>query len=589
MSDLFLAVLNMSLIASYVILVVMLVRLLLKKAPKVISYALWAVVALRLIIPFSFESAVSLMPRNMNPVPFPQDIIYQQNPQINSGIEAVDVFISESLSTQTVGASVNPLQIYVGIGAYIWIIGIISLIVYSLVSIWLLKRQLKDAQLIERNILQAKNLQTPFVLGLIRPKIFLPEGLSGEERGYILLHEQTHIQRKDHLIKILAFLIVAIHWFNPLVWIAFRLMSTGMELSCDEKVLKEMKEEIKKPYAKSLLSLATGRPILNGSPLAFGEGNVKGRIRNVLNYKKPRFWLVVAAVIVVVAVGAGLLTNPVNKAVFSYEQEAIQIENLVKAFGNKLKTVSLLAPEDTIKESIKENYNEFVSLTLLEKWQDDPTNAPGRMVSSPWPERIDIVSIEKQSDSEYVVIGQIIEMTSVEMEQGGTAATKPIKLIIKKIADKWLIDDVIEGTYLIEEAPPSDATDSTRNYEKISAFLKEECKKVYSPYYELLDFRIQEYQEEMIDGNVEAIFLYTVVHKNYDRDPDTVGYIKEAKEKGDIHYQQLYDEYLQEQEMNFYFKAVINGDGSITLYSRNPAIEAEPWAKVQMSDFIISK
>ena len=127
------------------------------------------------------------MPRNMNPVPFPQDIIYQQNPQINSGIEAVDVFISESLSTQTVGASVNPLQIYVGIGAYIWIIGIISLIVYSLVSIWLLKRQLKDAQLIERNILQAKNLQTPFVLGLIRPKIFLPEGLSGEERGYICL------------------------------------------------------------------------------------------------------------------------------------------------------------------------------------------------------------------------------------------------------------------------------------------------------------------------------------------------------------------------------------------------------------------
>jgi beta-lactamase regulating signal transducer with metallopeptidase domain len=313
MSELFFTILNMSLTASYVILFVIFVRLLLKKAPKVISYALWAVVAFHLIIPFSVESMFSLMPRNTNAVPIPHDIIYQQSPQINSGIEVFDSFVSKSLPAPAIGASVNPLQIYVEIGAYIWFLGIIVLLVYSLVSILILKRQLKGAELIEKNIYEAKNLKTPFVLGLIRPKIYLPVGLNIEERSYILLHEQTHIHRKDHIIKIFAFLILSIHWFNPLVWMAFMLMSTDMELSCDERVLQEINEDIKNPYANTLLSLATGRYIVNGSPLAFGEGNVKGRIKNVLNYKKPRFWVTITAIAILLTSCIILLTNPVSK------------------------------------------------------------------------------------------------------------------------------------------------------------------------------------------------------------------------------------------------------------------------------------
>jgi beta-lactamase regulating signal transducer with metallopeptidase domain len=311
MNKLFLTILNMSLTASYVIIFVILVRLLLKKAPKVISYALWGVVAFRLIIPFSFESMFSLLPRNTNTGPIPHDIIYQQSPQINSGIEVVDSFVSESLPAPTIGASVNPLQIYIEIGEYIWIFGIMVLLIYSLVSVLVLKSQLKSTQLIEKDIFEAKNLKTPFVLGLIRPKIYLPVGINANERSYILLHEQTHIHRKDHIIKVLAFLILSIHWFNPLVWIAFMLMSTDMELSCDEQVLKEMNEDIKKPYANSLLSLATGRHILNGSPLAFGEGNVKRRIKNVLNYRKPSFWMIVVSIIAVIIVGIALVTNPI--------------------------------------------------------------------------------------------------------------------------------------------------------------------------------------------------------------------------------------------------------------------------------------
>jgi beta-lactamase regulating signal transducer with metallopeptidase domain len=309
MSELFLTVLNMSLTASYVILFVILVRLLLKKAPKVISYALWGVVAFRLIIPFSFESMFSLMPQNTNPVPIPHDIIYQQSPQINSGIEVVDSFVSQSLPAPTIGASVNPLQIFVVIAAYIWVFCIIALLIYSLVSILILKRRLKSAQLVEKDIFEAKNLKTPFVLGLFRPKIYIPSGLSEEEKSYIILHEQTHIRRFDHLVKMVAFLILCAHWFNPLVWAAFLLMSADMEMSCDERVLKEMGGKIKQAYSTSLLSLATGRHLINGSPLAFGEGNIKGRIKNILNFKKPAAWVIAVSVVLVVTLSIGFAAN----------------------------------------------------------------------------------------------------------------------------------------------------------------------------------------------------------------------------------------------------------------------------------------
>jgi beta-lactamase regulating signal transducer with metallopeptidase domain len=343
MSELFLTIFNMSLTASYVILFVILIRLLLKKSPKFISYALWGVVAFRLIIPFSFESIFSLMPRNTNTVPILRDIIYKQSVQTNSGIDVADSFVSNSLPAPTFGVSVNPLQIYVEIGAYIWVLGIIALLAYSLVSIFIIEKQLKSAQLIEQNIFEAKNLKTPFVLGLIRPKIYLPAGLNASERSYILLHEQTHIHRKDHIIKILAFLILSIHWFNPLVWVAFMLMSKDMELSCDERVLKEMNnEDIKKPYANSLLSLATGKHILNGSPLAFGEGTVKERIKNVLNYKKPRFWIIFFSIIFGATIGIGLMANPKSSITFngsSYRVKEILYQAPMYSFIYTLDTV----------------------------------------------------------------------------------------------------------------------------------------------------------------------------------------------------------------------------------------------------------
>ncbi|HHV30366.1 MAG TPA: hypothetical protein GXX73_12415 [Clostridium sp.] len=363
MSELFLTVLNMSLTASYVILFVLLIRLPLKKAPKFISYALWGVVAFRLLIPFSFESIFSLMPRNANSAPIPHNIIYQQipqSPQIDSGVETVDSFVSQPLPAPTVEVGVNPLQICVELGVYLWALGIVVLLVYSLISVLILKRRLRNVKLIEKNIFEVNNLKTPFVLGLIRPKIYLPLGLNADERSYILRHEQIHIQRKDHMIKIMAFIILCIHWFNPLVWVAFMLMSMDMELSCDERVLKEMDKDIRKPYANSLLSLAAGRHILNGSPLAFGEGNVKRRIKNVLNNKKPAFWVVAASIIIATAVGIGLMLNPKAKENDKSEQKNDFLAEII----NKDGTSQGSSPEDKLPSP---NSNESARVSLGEE------------------------------------------------------------------------------------------------------------------------------------------------------------------------------------------------------------------------------
>lgn len=339
MEKLFLSVLNMSLTAAYVIVFIMLIRLPLKKVPKVISYALWGVAAFRLLCPFSFKSVFSLLPTSITPIPY--DIAYQQNPQINSGIIAVDTYVNRVLPSPSVFASANPLQIYIQIGLYIWILGIAAMFLYSVVSILILKRRLKSAQHMGKNIYEADNLKTPFVLGIFRPRIYIPAGLTAEEKSHIIRHEQTHICRFDHIVKPFAFFVLSIHWFNPLVWIAFLLMSTDMELSCDEKVIKEMGSEIKKVYSASLLSLAMGKRILNGSPLAFGEGSVKGRIRNVLHYKKPVFWIVVMAVIVVIAMGIGLVSNPRQEVALMHS--SIFDGNLQ---NDKIVSVILKGPQD---------------------------------------------------------------------------------------------------------------------------------------------------------------------------------------------------------------------------------------------------
>lgn len=307
MEKLFLSVLNMSLTGAYVIAAILLVRLLLKKAPKVISYALWTVAGFRLVFPFSIQSVLSLLP--FKTAPIPQDIAMQAVPRFNSGVTAIDNAISAVLPAATPATSVNPLQLRLLICSYLWMLGIAALLVYSCVSILLLKRRLRGAVSVGDNIYVADNLKTPFVLGLFRPKIYIPSGLSDEERRYITLHERTHIQRRDHIVKMLAYFVLCLHWFNPLVWVAFVLMGADMEMSCDERVMRELGGGIKTAYSLSLVRVAAGHRILNGSPLAFGEGGMKERVKNVLQFKKHSRVMIIAAVALAAVVITGFALN----------------------------------------------------------------------------------------------------------------------------------------------------------------------------------------------------------------------------------------------------------------------------------------
>ncbi|MCF6466460.1 M56 family metallopeptidase [Clostridium sp. Cult2] len=311
MDKLFLQIINMSITSSYVILFIIVVRLFLKKAPKIFSYGLWGIAFFRLIFPFSFESIFSLI--SINTKTIPENIAYTQTPQIQSGIRAVDGAVNRVLPPPVVGASVNPMQIWISIGSTLWIIGLVLLLLYSIFTTLRLSKNLKSATYFCDNIYKIETIKTPFVFGLVNPKIYLPNNLAKTEESYIIKHEETHINRKDHIIKFVAFLIVSIHWFNPIVWFAFYLMGEDMELSCDELVIKEMGYEIKRDYSNSLLSLSIGKRIIGGSPIAFGENNTKGRIKNILNYKKPKFWVIIAAIIVIIALAVGLLSNPLDK------------------------------------------------------------------------------------------------------------------------------------------------------------------------------------------------------------------------------------------------------------------------------------
>ena len=363
MDKLFLQILNMNITAGYVILFVIAARLLLKKAPKIFSYALWSVVLFRLICPFSFESMFSLMPINTQTVP--HNIMYSQAPQIHSGIAAIDQAANNSLPAPAVGVSANPLQVWIALGEAVWLFGIAALLIYSAYTAVRLRNKLKPAKRIYDNIYEMDGIKSPFVFGVLKPKIYLPPILSENDRAYIIKHEQIHIKRLDYIIKPFAFLVLCIHWFNPLVWIAFFLMEEDMELSCDESVIKQMGSEIKKSYSASLLSLSTGRRTARGCPLAFGENNTKGRIKNILNYKKPAFWVIIVAIIAVAAICIGLMTDPQERllTVEDYAKDFIEQEieayessewNDVKIIDSKITRLEKIASFDNLISSLVE-------------------------------------------------------------------------------------------------------------------------------------------------------------------------------------------------------------------------------------------
>lgn len=322
----FLAVMNMSLTGAFVIAAILLARLFLKQAPRRISCWLWAVAWFRLVCPVSAEWVFSLIPFRAQPI-LPTALLgepvsfscalgaayHAVGDAANGGFGTVTVYLGRMADGSPAVTEAYHGQVWLALGAYVWLAGAAVLLLYGLLSYALLKRRVRTAICTGGNVYRTNHIPSPFVLGILSPKIYLPNTLTEHERGYILLHEQTHIKRRDHLVKCAAYGILCLHWFNPLVWAAFFGMAADMEQSCDEGVLQTLGDAWKADYSRSLLALATGRRQPRISPLAFGEGDVSGRVKHILRFKMPARVMVIAAAALVALLSVGFSMNRAGK------------------------------------------------------------------------------------------------------------------------------------------------------------------------------------------------------------------------------------------------------------------------------------
>lgn len=307
MAELFLKIVNMSIAASWLVLVLLVLRLLMRKAPKWILVLLWGFVAVRLLCPFGIESALSLIPSAATISP---EIMMDRTPEIATGIETLDrvvnPVISEVFAPEPI-ASANPLQILIPVAANLWLLGAWVMLLYAAVSDCRLRRRVAAAVRWRDNIFQSEHVDSPFVQGVFKPRIYLPFAMDAQDREYVIAHEQAHIRRRDHWWKPLGFLLLAIHWFNPLLWYAYTLFCRDMELACDEKVIRDMDGEQRADYTQALVACSVNRRM---PALAFGEVGVKARVQSVLNYRKPTWLALALALLACVLTAVCFLTNP---------------------------------------------------------------------------------------------------------------------------------------------------------------------------------------------------------------------------------------------------------------------------------------
>lgn len=313
MENVFLQILNNAITVSVLILVIMLVRVLCRKMPKWITCLLWILVAAKLMMPFPMESIFSLVPTSE---PIPAGIAMESNPHISSGIENVDNLINPALQQHFAPdktASANPLQVWMYVGTVVWLAGTAALLLYALAAYVTVKWKVRASVRVEKNIYECDDIADPFIMGIIRPRIYLPSGLDEETKKYVLKHETAHLGRKDYLWKPLGFLILSLYWFQPLCWAAYILMCGDIEYACDEKVIKKETEGARADYCKALLACSVPRKMLAACPVAFGENGVKGRVKNMMNYKKPTFWISSISLVIVVIVALCFATSPKGK------------------------------------------------------------------------------------------------------------------------------------------------------------------------------------------------------------------------------------------------------------------------------------
>ena len=350
MSGIFLKLLNLSISASWLVLVVLALRLVLKRAPKWVNVLLWGMVALRLMLPFSIESALSLIPSAETVSP--EVVRFDPAPTITSGVEFIDNAVNPSLSESFAAAplaSVNPLYVWIYLAGWVWLIGLAAMLAYALVSYLRLRRRVSASIPLWENIYVCDEVPSPFILGIVRPRIYLPSALDEAQWGSVLSHERAHLARHDHWWKPLGFALLAVYWFNPLLWLAYTLLCRDIELACDERVLRGMDAGQVKDYSSALLACSVPRRMLAACPLAFGEVGVGARVKNALRYKKPAFWVVAASVAVCVVVAVCFLTNPRTDTdaagLVGFHREQVTYADVTDENGAQPSNVQLTAEE----------------------------------------------------------------------------------------------------------------------------------------------------------------------------------------------------------------------------------------------------
>ena len=350
MAAVFLKLLNLSISASWLVLAVLVLRLVSKRSPKWMNVLLWGMVALRLMLPFSIESALSLIPSAETLSP--EVVRFDPAPTITSGVEFIDNAVNPSLSESFAAAplaSVNPLYVWTYLAGWVWLIGLGAMLLYALVSYLRLRRRVSVSLCVRENIYLCDAISSPFILGVVKPRIYLPSGLDEVQRQNVLSHEQAHLARRDHWWKPLGFALLAVYWFNPVLWLAYALLCRDIELACDERVIRTMDESAVKTYSTVLLACSMPRKAVITCPLAFGEVGVKERVKNALRYKKPTFWVVAASVAVCVVVAVCFLTNPPTDTdaagLVGFHREQVTYADVTGASGAQPSNVQLTAEE----------------------------------------------------------------------------------------------------------------------------------------------------------------------------------------------------------------------------------------------------
>ena len=350
MAAVFLKLLNLSISASWLVLAVLVLRLVSKRSPKWINVLLWGIVALRLVLPFSIESALSLIPSAETVSP--AVVQFDPAPTITSGVSIIDNAVNPSLSEHFAAVptmSVNPLYVWTEIAGWVWLIGLGAMLLYALVSYLRLRRRVSVSLCVRENIYLCDAISSPFILGVVKPRIYLPSGLDEVQRQNVLSHERAHLTRRDHWWKPLGFVLLAVYWFNPVLWLAYTLLCRDIELACDERVIRTMDESAVKTYSTVLLACSMPRKAVITCPLAFGEVGVKERVKNALHYKKPAFWVVAASVTVCIVVAVCFLTNPPTDTdaagLVGFHREQVTYADVTGASGAQPSNVQLTAEE----------------------------------------------------------------------------------------------------------------------------------------------------------------------------------------------------------------------------------------------------